>query len=215
MFYHGRSWLVYAIWAFLLGAMVFALWERAWPMLFIALATLVLSIIPAVVADRYQVRIPVDVFSGLVLFTFATLFLGEAFNFYDRYWWWDMVLHASAAMGFGLVGVIFALVLFEGDRYAAPAWAIAFLAFCLGVTMGTLWEIFEYIMDTAFGLNMQRSGLVDTMWDLIVDAIGALTGAGAGYAYMVGRDRRGLSGVIGEFVRSNRGRLFRKAKPRD
>jgi len=40
-------------------------------------------------------------------------------------------------------------------------------------SIGALWEVFEFGMDQIFGMNMQKSGLVDTMGDLIVDAIGA------------------------------------------
>jgi len=214
MFFYGQSWLVYAIWMFLLGASGFAMWEQNWPMVFVALATLFSSIVPAMVADRYEIRLPVAFFAGMVLFIFAALFLGEAFDFYERYWWWDIALHGAAAMGFGLVGVIIALVMFEGDRYAAPAWAISLFAFCLSVTIGAMWEVFEYLMDLSFGLNMQKSGLMDTMSDLMVDAIGGAIGAVAGLGYLHGRDKHGLAGQIGEFVRRNRG-IFRKAPRED
>ena len=47
-----------------------------------------------------------------------------------------------------------------------------------------MWEIFEFGMDQLFGFNMQKSGLVDTMWDLIVDAVGAAVIALLGWAYL-------------------------------
>ncbi|MGH7573673.1 MAG: hypothetical protein ACREM1_00880, partial [Longimicrobiales bacterium] len=47
-----------------------------------------------------------------------------------------------------------------------------------------LWEIFEFGMDQVFGLNMQKSGLVDTMWDLIVNVIGAGAIALLGYGWL-------------------------------
>jgi hypothetical protein len=48
------------------------------------------------------------------------------------------------------------------------------------------------------------------MYDLIVDVIGAILGAGAGYLFLKGRERSGLPAVIGEFVDRNP-RLFGKA----
>lgn len=60
--------------------------------------------------------------------------------------------------------------------------------FALGV--GALWEIFEFTMDSLFGMNMQKpmlgdpSGLTDTMWDLIVDATGALVISVLGWRYL-------------------------------
>ncbi len=214
MVFRGQSWLVYMIWMFLVGAAIFAIAKANWPMSLVAMVTLLSSLVPAFVADRYEVLIPVNFFSGLVVFLFATLFLGEAFDFYERFWWWDVALHAMSAMGFGLVGVILALVLFEGDRYAAPAWAIAAIAFSFALSIGALWEVFEFTMDKLFGLTMQKSGLVDTMSDLIVDSFGAMIGAASGFAYLKGRDRRGLPGLIREFVSRNRA-FFRKATHRD
>jgi hypothetical protein len=41
-------------------------------------------------------------------------------------------------------------------------------------------------MDSLFGINMQKSGLPDTMWDLIVDALGALLVSIVGYFYLRG-----------------------------
>ncbi|MCP5037565.1 MAG: hypothetical protein GY945_08205 [Rhodobacteraceae bacterium] len=204
MFYRGHSWLVYAIWLTLIGAFCFALYERNWQMGFVAISTLVASMVPAFVADRYELRLPVAFFAGLVLFLFATLFLGEAFDFYEKIWWWDVVLHATSAIGFGLVGVIIALVMFEGDRYAAPPWAIGLIGFTFAVTIGVLWEVFEYFMDISLGLSMQKSGLDDTMLDMIANAGGGLVSAWAGYAYLRGRDKSGLSGMISEFVRGNK-----------
>ena len=195
MILRGHAWLVYAIWLTLVGAFAYEFAHQNWQMSFIALATLIASIIPAFVADRYHLRLPMTFFAGIVLFLFATLFLGEAFDFYGRFWWWDVVLHASSAIGFGLVGVIIALLMFEGDRYAAPAWAVGLIGFTFAVTIGVLWEVFEYFMDVGFGMNMQKSGLTDTMWDLITDAGGGLVGASAGYAYLKGRDRTGLPGM--------------------
>jgi hypothetical protein len=79
------------------------------------------------------------------------------------------------------------------------------------MTFGAVWEIFEFAMDSNFGLNMQKSGLVDTMWDLIVDAGGAATGALAGFFYLKGRAIWGLTDLLTQFVRQNR-RLFRRSR---
>jgi uncharacterized membrane protein YjdF len=103
--------------------------------------------------------------------------------------------------------------MFEGNRFAAPPIAVAFVAFCFAVTIGCAWEIFEFGMDQIFGLNMQKTGLVDTMWDLIVDMIGAAIGATAGFFFLKGRELGGLSRVIDEFVSMNR-KFYRKLRKR-
>lgn len=212
MWYQGlrsQPYVAQAIWIVLVLAIALALIEARWSLAFISAATLALSLAPILVQRRLGIRMPVHFLAGTVVFVFATIFLGEAFDFYNRYWWWDVVLHAGSALGFGLAGFLFVFMLFEGDRYAAPAGAVASLGFCLALSIGTLWEVFEFAMDQIFGLNMQKSGLLDTMSDLIVDTIGAGVGAVAGYFYLKGRQIGGLTGVLHEFVQANR-RLFRK-----
>lgn len=205
-----QNWVVWSIWIALWVAFGFALRTLNWSLAFLAAATFGLSLLPAFFADRFGIRLPTGFYAAITLFIFGTIFLGEAYDFYERYWWWDVMLHGGSAIGFGILGFIFMLMLFEGDRYAAPAWAIAFFAFCFAMMIGAIWEIFEFTMDQLFNMNMQKSGLVDTMWDFIVDAIGAFVGAGAGYAYLRGRRRRGLPGQIAEFIARNRP-WFRRA----
>ena len=201
--------VVRAIWTILALAFVVALLTARWSLAFVSLATFGLSLLPVLFQSRFGIHLPMRFLAGIVIFVFATIFLGEAFDFYNRFWWWDVVLHGGSAMAFGLVGFLFVFMLFEGDRYAAPAWAVAFVSFCFALSIGTVWEIFEFAMDQLFGLNMQKSGLVDTMWDLIVDTVGAGFGAMVGFLYLKGLELGGLTGVLQEFVQKNR-RLFRK-----
>ncbi len=202
--------VVKAIWVTLVLATLVALALERWATAFVALATLGASFAPMILAAQMRIQLPVPFLSFTVMFLFATLFLGEAADFYERYWWWDVALHASSAMGFGLIGFVFVLFLFEGDRFAAPAMALALIAWTFAIAIGTIWEIFEFAMDQIFGLNMQKSGLLDTMWDLIVDVAGGFVGAASGYLYLRGREKGGLlAWVIADFVRLNR-RLFRR-----
>ncbi|MPN18700.1 hypothetical protein SDC9_166063 [bioreactor metagenome] len=73
---------------------------------------------------------------------------------------------------------------------------VAIFAFCFAVTLGVVWEIYEFTFDGILGLNMQkfmlengtqligRAALADTMKDLIVDAAGALVVSIIGYISM-------------------------------
>jgi uncharacterized membrane protein YjdF len=107
-----------------------------------------------------------------------------------------MALHGSSAVALGMIGFLFIYMLFAGDRFAAPPGAIAFLSFTFALSIGAVWEIFEYGMDQTFGTTMQKSA-DDTMIDLITDAIGAVISALAGYAYLKGRS----AGVLGRLIR--------------
>lgn len=201
--------ILMVIWVVLFFEFTVALWEQQWPLAFLALLTYGLTLLPTPLFRRFGIRLPNAFLIWIVVFIFATIFLGEAFDFYNRYRWWDVVMHAGSALGFGLVGFLFVFTLFEGDRYAAPPWALALIAFCFAVTIGTLWEIFEFAMDHVFGLNMQKSGLIDTMGDLIVDVIGATIGALAGHFYLKGRKFAGFTTILQQFIDRNR-RFFGK-----
>ena len=81
---------------------------------------------------------------------------------------------------------------------------MAVFMFSIGMTVGGIWEIFEFTMDQLFGLNMQRSGLLDTMGDLIVDAIGAFFIALAGYVFLQNPKRKLFIGnAIDIFLEDN------------
>lgn len=207
-----HPYVTWAIWMILIVSAVFAAATQHWEVVFVSVTALGFTILPALFVARFDIRLPMSFLAAISLFVFATLFLGEVFDFYERYWWWDVLLHGFSAMGFGLIGFLFVFFLFEGNKYAAPPVAVAFISFCFAVTIGTAWEIFEFAMDRSFGLNMQKSGLPDTMGDLIVNAFGAAIGATAGFLYLKGREFGGLGGLIGEFLRLNR-KFFRKYRP--
>ncbi|MGJ8561475.1 MAG: hypothetical protein ACSHX3_14670 [Litorimonas sp.] len=182
-------------------------------MAFVSTATLCLSLLPLALAHRLSVRLPVSFLLFITVFVFASIFLGEAFDFYNRVWWWDLALHGSAAMGFGLLGFLFVFMLFEGDRFAAPPLALAFITFCVAMTLGACWEVFEFAMDQTFGLNMQKSGLIDTMGDLIVNGIGAGFASVVGYLYVCYRAVGVFSRPLEQFIDLNK-TYYRKALDR-
>lgn len=146
------------------------------------LAIMVVTSAPAVLGHRLPVRIPAEYELLTILFVFAALFLGEFRSFYERFWWWDIALHATSGLMLGILGFLLVYVLNESKRidlHMRPGF-VALFAFVFAVAGGALWEIFEFTVDQLFGTTMQKpmlgdpSGLTDTMWDLIVDALGAL-----------------------------------------
>jgi len=206
----NQSLVVYIIWLLLIGAAAIAIYEQQWATLFVAIVTFALTLAPLQLQRFYHVKIPVFFTSAIIVFTYFSLFLGEIRDFYELIWWWDILLHGGAAIGFGLIGFIMILMMFRDNKYAAPPIALAFFAFCFAMAIGVLWEVFEFGMDELFGLNMQKSGLADTMYDLIIDTFGAIVGSAAGFFYLKGRWFGGLAGMIDEFVQSNHDLFDRK-----
>ncbi len=174
-----------------------------WLSALISIGTLVLTFAPFSLEDRYHIKFPIDFEFAIVFFLFATLFLGEIGNFYELFWWWDILLHFISAITFGCVGFIILFYLNRTNKISSkPIW-IAIFSFTFAISIGALWEIFEFSMDQLFGMNMQKSGLIDTMWDLIVDVAGGLVSALAGYGYMKGSQKSYLSRLIGYFINEN------------
>ncbi len=168
----------------LLLAALLAVITASWTVLFASLGALILSYVPRALASRIQVRLPLQFEAFIVVFLYATLFLGEVGDYYYRFWWWDVVLHVGSAFAFGFVGFLILFTLQARGKITASPFLISVFAFSFAVAIGVMWEIFEFFMDSVFGLNMQKSGLQDTMWDLIVDTIGAATAATIGYVHL-------------------------------
>ena len=202
-FFREQTLLTRLIWFALIAEAALAVIELRFALAFIALLTLALSMAPALVARWAEIVVPKGFILAVVLFIASTVFLGEVYDFYNRLWWWDIAMHGGSAIGFGLVGFILVFMMFQGDRYAAPPWAMGLLGASIGIMIGVLWEIFEFAMDQAFGLNMQKSGLPDTMGDLIVDVIGASLGGTMGGLYLRGLAHDSISKLVDEFVSLN------------
>lgn len=171
-----------------------------------------LVVIPAYVMRQQRVYVPPEFQFIAIAFVFLTLFLGSAGDFYYRFWWWDMVLHAGSGFLLGIVGWIVMFLLLQTDRLpraVGPALVCVF-AISFSVTLGVLWEIVEYIVDSLFpSINMmsQESGVNDTMQDLIVNTIGAITVGLMGYAYARGSRFSFLINAVRAFMHRNP-RLF-------
>lgn len=146
---------------------------------FLIIITFALTYYPSILEKRFGVYLPKRLQIVITLFIFAAQVLGEIGDFYERISWWDTMLHTISGTVLGLVGFLFVYLLNEKGNVnvnLSPKFVIVF-AFCFALTMGVFWEFFEYGADRIFGLNVQKfrfegqDGLVDTMNDLIVDAI--------------------------------------------
>jgi hypothetical protein len=191
-----------------------AAWRMEWIVVFVASAALIATFLPSMIRRKYDVYLPVEFEFLTVLFVYATLYLGEIHSYYTRFWWWDSVLHGGSALVFGVIGFMLVYVLNQEARIhlnMKPGF-VALFAFTFALSIGALWEIFEFAMDGFLGLRMQKSGLVDTMWDLIIDAGGALITTLLGYVYLKGKYNSVVfDRLVRRFVEKNP-RLFKKKR---
>jgi signal transduction histidine kinase len=199
----------------LIIALIFEFLEQRWTLFFVTFLALVVSFVPAMFERRYKIFIPLEAHLFMVLFIYAGIYLGEVQKFYDKYWWWDSILHTSSGFALGIIGFLIMYVLFKCRKISASAGIIAILSFCFALSIGTIWEIFEFIMDNLFNLNMQKThigrGVTDTMYDLILDSIGALASSIAGYFYLKKGDSRIYNYFLTHFEKNNP-KLFKRRR---
>ncbi len=204
--------LSYVLKAILLFEIAIAFWNAQWQTAAITGGIVILTLVPLIMARSFRVHIPAEFEVLAIAFVFAALFLGEVRGYYTRFWWWDVALHTFSSLLLGMVGFLLVHLLNETDEIdinMKPGF-VAFFAFLFAVGIGTAWEIFEYGMDVIFGLDMQKamwgdpSGLTDTMWDLIVDVLGAAVISILGYGYLKsGMKESFLERWIQKFIDNN------------
>jgi len=187
------------------------IYEGHWMNAVLVAGILLLTIAPRFLSRGLGVFIPPEFELFTIAFVFASLYLGERRDYYARFWWWDLALHATSGGLLGILGFLLVYILNANPRIALqmrPSF-LALFAFSFSLAIGALWEIFEFGMDQIFGMNMQKpmlndpSGLTDTMWDLIVDAIGAFAMSAYGWMYVHQGRKTIVSVWINRFIISN------------
>lgn len=187
----------------LLVALYRSLASQDWQTLGIVFFTLILTFFVLVIERRYKIDIPIEVEIGILILVYGSIFLGEINGYYAAYWWWDLMLHTLTGIITGLMGFLILLALYRKKHIIAAPSSIAIFSFSLAAAVGGIWEIFEFGMDQIFGLNMQKSGLVDTMGDLIVNNLGALLSALLGYFYLKSGQAPIMKRIIERFGKEN------------
>ena len=169
-----------------------SLYQGRYQAAFETFAILCITFLPLLLGRRFQVSIPHEFEVLAVVFIYASLFLGEVHGYYLRFWWWDLVLHTGSGFLLGVLGFLLVYVMNEKKEIELdlkPGF-IALFTFVFAMALGAVWEVFEFFMDQTFGTVMQKpmlgdySGLTDTMYDLIVDGVGALIIAAMSYGYV-------------------------------
>ncbi len=185
-----------------------ALFEQSWMVLFLCSLALILTFAPYFFRRRYNILIPAEFEIIFVLFIYTSIILGEVHGYYTRFWWWDVLLHTVSGITIGFIGFMIMYIFYFKNILHTSALMIAVFSFSFALALGAIWEIVEFTIDSLLGFNMQKSGLVDTMWDLIVDAAGALFTSIIGYIYVKFNKGFILNRVMANFVKNNP-RLFK------
>jgi len=151
--------------------------------------------IPTFLGKKFKFTVPAFLYVLYIVFLYCAIFLGEVRSFYYLIPYWDVVLHSFSSLMLGFFGFMVITVLNRDEDILfniSPVFA-SLCAFSFAVTIGTAWEIYEFVCDSLLGLNMQKfmladgtslighEALTDTMKDIIIDVIGALISSLVGF----------------------------------
>ena len=152
-------------------ALVAAVLHREWESVFICALTLILFTLPAFIEKNFRVDLPDTLEIIILFFIFATQILGELDAWYVRYQGWDTLMHTTngflcAAIGFCLVDL---LNRNETAGLKLSPLYLSLVAFCFSMTVGVLWEFFEFAMDRFFLQDMQKDTVIHTISSVALD----------------------------------------------
>ena len=154
-----------------LASLVSAILRQEYESAFVCVLVLVLFMLPFFIQQNFGIRLPSTLEIIILLFIFAAEILGELQSYFIQYPSWDTMLHTTngflcAAFGFALIDIL------NRDtkiKFELSPFYVALVAFCFSMTIGVLWEFFEFGMDRLFHLDMQKDTIVHTISSVMLD----------------------------------------------
>lgn len=158
-----------------------------------AVAAIFVLLLPTILEKKWKFDIPSKMHIFVILFLFSAVFLGEFRRFHFLVPHWDKMLHIVSGAFLASLGFTIIQTLNDHDIIHMNPLFVAIFSFSFAITIGTMWELYEYAWDVSFNLNMMKymdeagnpyvglEALKDTMGDLVVDSIGAFAMSTIGY----------------------------------
>ena len=169
---HRSSFIVFSILRILvLAVLVRQIMLASYESAFFCVLTLLLLYVPSWVQVKLRIELPPPLEITILCFIFAAEILGEVNAFYVVLPNWDTMLHTlngflAAAVGFSMV-----ILLNDDERltFHLSPFFLALVAFCFSMTIGVLWEFFEFSMDYFFGFDMQKDTVIHSIHSVLLD----------------------------------------------
>lgn len=171
-----RAFVVYAILRLLvIGVLVRSIFLSQWESVFTSFLTLLLLFVPSMLERGLKIEVPTTLEIITYIFVFSAEILGEIECYYMKFPFWDTMLHTVngfmfAAFGFALVDIF--------NRHGKFTFKLsplfcALVAFCFSMTVGVMWEFFEFGSDYLMHLDMQKDTMVYSINSTYLDPEGA------------------------------------------
>lgn len=157
-----------------------------------------------------------------MFFAYLSVFLGSFLNFYEKFSWWDTMLHFSSGILLGLLSVTIVATLitksFDKIDSKTDIIIIVVVGMLMSISYAVFWEFYEFSFDFLADGNMQRGlildlnasvesqimphvrpsgryvdpAITDTMGDMFLATAGALIAGFYAYTHMI----RNLKGTF-------------------
>lgn len=156
--------------ALVIVAMIRCLLSQNYYSALLCLLSLILFLIPAFIQEKMSVSIP-PLFQAIIFsFIFAAEILGEVDHYYVKIHGWDTMLHTMngflcAAVGFSMIYLLNR----KSKHFDLSPLYLTLVAFCFSMTIGVLWEFFEFAMDQIFLFDMQKDFIVREFGSVTLD----------------------------------------------
>lgn len=164
--YTGKTLVIYLILrALVIFTLVMAAIRGNYENVLLCVLTLILFYVPDILQRGLDIHLPDTLEIIVLVFIFAAEILGEIQAFYIRIPIWDTMLHTTtgflaAAVGFSLVDLLNRHERFSFEM--SPIY-MAIVAFCFSMTIGVLWEFFEFGADLFLRTDMQKDAVLSSI----------------------------------------------------
>ena len=166
---------IYVLMGFVTVAVIaFAALDGNYESIFTAVLSLILFMIPTFVEESFRIKLPMVLEIIAVLFVFCANILGEIAEFYTRFPFWDDMLHyvsgfIFAAFGFSLVDILNRRR--NVEFHLSPIF-MSLMALCFSVTVGVVWEFFEFSADYLLHMDMQKDTVITNVFSALLNENG-------------------------------------------
>lgn len=167
------------------------------------------SLLILVVSEKYlKIKIPLSFTIIFVVFMVLCLLLGSWLDFYEKFPWWDDLLHFSYGIGFSFVGYLIIYIIFQKNNLEDNIGIIILFSFCFTIAVWAMWEIYEFLGDSWWGFNMQSTEIWrwvnDTMHDIILATVASIIVNTYVYLYLKLHQKNWIWKLTDSFLKENK-----------
>jgi putative membrane protein len=156
--------------------------DQRWDKFFASIFIIPLSFITFFIynlTEKRNIKIPYGTYIASHLFIIATLYLGPILGLYEKYPWWDSLLHFLSGPLLVVIAFNILSVLEYKDLIKSSKTPIFFMlsSFIFSLAVHSIWELYEFLVDLLFGTKMTNFDIMDTMLDTLLNFISSVISA--------------------------------------